>query len=93
MFIYHTGDLVYDFMTTTVADICKEQFANKHSTDPESVEAFCDSPLFFFFFVLVFVCMTGPFVLLDVSVIVNVATIQAMLDLIDKILNFITYHS
>lgn len=72
MFIYHTGELLYDFMTTTVGDICKEQFANRHSpTDTESVEEFCNSPLFFYLFILVFVCMMGPFVILDVSEIVK----------------------
>lgn len=71
MFIYHAGDLLYYFMTTNVGDLCKEHYADKtkDAYDTASMEQFCESPLFFYFFIIVFVCTMGPMITLDVSIL------------------------
>ena len=73
------GDITYDLVTTSVSDVCKGLYAAKQTTDSINAEEFCESHIFFYMLMLVFVCMMGPFIILDVS---NSEILDAVLGLI-----------
>ncbi|KAI7875209.1 hypothetical protein K492DRAFT_183043 [Lichtheimia hyalospora FSU 10163] len=71
LFTYNMGDITYDLVTTSAGDICKGLYAAKETTDSVNAEEFCESHIFFYMFLLVFVFMMGPFIILDLMLVIT----------------------